>query len=180
MVGACRDVAIARNRVRLSARVLLPGVAARVPAVIFVHGTLRGTAEEMALDADTLQVRFPPERSNRLSPNTGLDVLLGIRPEDIHSAGFLPAHVRGFPVRAQVDVTEMLGNETLLHLMVGSHRLLARVDPRTRARPGQEIEVKLDVDRLHVFDATSQAALDKIEIPDEIRESSMPMRNSSD
>jgi hypothetical protein len=40
--------------------------------------------------------------------------------------------------------------------------------------------VKLDVDRLHVFDATAQAALDKIEIPDEIRESSMPMPNSAD
>ena len=38
MVGVCRDVAITRNGVRLSARVLLPGVATRVPAVIFVHG----------------------------------------------------------------------------------------------------------------------------------------------
>jgi pimeloyl-ACP methyl ester carboxylesterase len=38
MVGICRDVAITRNGVRLAARLLLPGVAARVPAVIFVHG----------------------------------------------------------------------------------------------------------------------------------------------
>jgi multiple sugar transport system ATP-binding protein len=150
------------------------------PAMNLVPAKLSGTAEEMVLDADTLQVALPPDRSKRLAASAGREVLLGIRPEDIHSAGFLPAHVRGFPVRAQVDVTEMLGNETLLHLMIGSHRLLARVDPRTRARPGQEIDVKLDLDHLHVFDATSEAALDKIAIPDEIRESSIPMPNSSD
>ncbi|HEY4686301.1 MAG TPA: ATP-binding cassette domain-containing protein, partial [Dehalococcoidia bacterium] len=141
------------------------------PAMNFVPGTLRGTAEEMTLDAASLQIRLPPERSKRLFPHAGLDVTIGIRPEDIHSAGFMPAHVRGFPVRARVDVTEMLGNETLLHLVVDTHRLLARVDPRTRARAGQEIEVWLDVDRLHIFDAKTEAAVDKIDLPDEIRES---------
>ena len=43
--------------------------------------------------------------------------------------------------------------------------------PRTRARAGQEIELTLDIDRLHVFDSTTQLALDKIEIPEELRES---------
>jgi multiple sugar transport system ATP-binding protein len=150
------------------------------PAMNFVPATLRGSADEMALDAATWQVKVPADRSKRLASKAGADVLFGIRPEDIHAAGFLPARVRGFPVRAQVDVTEMLGNETMLHLVIGSHRLLARVDPRTRARPGQEIEVQMDVDRLHVFDATAEKALDKIEVPDEIRESSVPVTLASE
>jgi multiple sugar transport system ATP-binding protein len=141
------------------------------PAMNFLPGRLSGTAEEMRLEVDALRIALPPERSKRLASRTGLAVTVGIRPEDLHSAGFLPAHVRGCPVRPQVDVTEMLGNETLLHLIVGRDRLLARVDPRTRARPGQEIEMVVDVDRLHIFDAAAQLALDKIEIPAEIRES---------
>jgi hypothetical protein len=66
----------------------------------------------------------------------------------------------------------MLGNETLLHLFAGTHPLLARVDPRTRARAGEEIQVMIDIDRLNLFDAKTEKALDKIDLPDEIRDSS--------
>jgi multiple sugar transport system ATP-binding protein len=136
----------------------------------FLTGVLRGGPNEMTLDTEAVQIRFPPDRSRRLSAHAGLQVLLGVRPEDIHSPGFLPARVKGYPIDARVDVTEMLGNETLLHLVLGGQGLLARVDPRTRARPGQTIEVQLDVDRLHVFDAKTQRVLDRIEIPEEMRE----------
>jgi len=140
------------------------------PAMNFIAGTLRGAAEEMTLDADALQVRLPAERSRSLATHAGAAVTIGIRPEDLHDPDFLPARVRGYPVRARVDVTEMMGNEKFLHVFIGTQPLLARVDPRTRARAGQEIELTLDIDRLHVFDATTQLALDKIEIPEELRE----------
>jgi multiple sugar transport system ATP-binding protein len=140
------------------------------PAMNFIAGTLRGTAEEMTLDAGALQVRLPAERSRTLAAYAGTAVTIGIRPEDLHDPDFLPARVRGYPVRARVDVTEMMGNEKFLHVLIGTQPLLARVDPRTRARAGQEIELTLDIDRLHVFDATTQLALDKIEIPEELRE----------
>ena len=65
----------------------------------------------------------------------------------------------------------MLGSETLLHLDIDQHRLLAKVDPRTRARAGQDIQVTLDIDRLHLFDARTENAIDKIEVPAELRES---------
>jgi multiple sugar transport system ATP-binding protein len=138
------------------------------PAMNLFPATLRGTAQEMTLDADALQITLPPERSKRLAQHAGLEVSVGIRPEDLHPAGLLPAHARGCPFRPQVDVTEMLGNETLLHLVAGRHRLLARVDPRTRARTGQAIDMALDIDRLHIFDAARQVALDQIDIPAEI------------
>lgn len=38
MVGTCKDVTITRNGARLSARLLAPATAGRVPGVIFVHG----------------------------------------------------------------------------------------------------------------------------------------------
>ena len=142
------------------------------PAMNFVTGSLTGTADEMTVTANELQIKLPPERSRRLVAHAGLEVQLGIRPEDIHGAGLLPPRVRGYPVTTRVDVTEMLGNETLLHLVAGTHPLLARVDPRTRCRAGEETQVMIDMDRLHLFDAKTQKALDKIDLPDEIRESS--------
>jgi multiple sugar transport system ATP-binding protein len=63
-----------------------------------------------------------------------------------------------------------MGNEKFLHVLVGKQTVLARVDPRTRARVGQEIELQLDIDRLHLFDAATELAVGKMELPSELRE----------
>ena len=105
----------------------------------------------------------------RVAQLSGKTVTFGIRPEDIHDPQFLPATVRGCPVDARVDVTEMMGAEKFLHLLSGTEKFLARVDPRTAARAGQEARLLFDVDRVHIFDAETAIALDKIEIPEEIR-----------
>jgi multiple sugar transport system ATP-binding protein len=134
----------------------------------FFDATLTGAGEEMAVEAQNLRVKLPPERSMRVAQFSGKRVTLGIRPEDIHDPRFLPATVRGQPVDARVDVTEMMGAEKFLHLFAGTEKLLARVDPRTAARAGQEARLLFDVDRVHIFDFETQVALDKIEIPEEI------------
>ncbi len=140
------------------------------PAMNFVPGTLTGTAEEMTLDAGAWHIALPASRSRQLAPFTNSEVVVGIRPEDIHDPDFLPARVRGCAIQARVDVTEMMGNEKFLHLVSGTEKVLARVDPRTRARAGQDIKLMLDIDHLHVFDPKTEAAIAKIEIPEELRE----------
>jgi hypothetical protein len=65
----------------------------------------------------------------------------------------------------------MMGNEKLLHMVAGPHRLLTRVDPRTQAAPGQEMELLVDIERIHIFDAKTELALDKVQIPEEMRRS---------
>jgi multiple sugar transport system ATP-binding protein len=68
----------------------------------------------------------------------------------------------------------MMGNEKFLHLVIGSNKMLARVDPRTKAKQGREYELIIDVDRLHIFDPKSQLAIDRISIPPEIQEEVSP------
>ena len=111
------------------------------------------------MDTQAFQIRVPPERTPVLAPYLGQTVLFGIRPEDIHDVEYLPAQVRAESVRARVDVTEMMGNEKFLHLIAGEQRCLARVDPRTGARAGQDVQVAFDMDRMHAFDAQSQLAI---------------------
>ena len=120
---------------------------------------VKGTAEQLYLDTQAFQIKVPPEKAPVLVPYVGQTVVFGIRPEDIHDAEFLPAHVRSEPVRARVDVTEMMGNEKFLHLLADDQKCLARVDPRTRARAGQEVQLAFDVDHMHAFDAQSQLAI---------------------
>jgi multiple sugar transport system ATP-binding protein len=138
------------------------------PSMNFFDATLRGTGEEMTVEAQNFQVKLPSERSMRVAQFSGKRVTLGIRPEDIHDPQFLPATVRGQAVDVRVDVTEMMGAEKFLHVLAGTEKALARVDPRTAAKAGQEARLLFDMDRVHIFDAETAVALDKIDIPEEI------------
>ncbi len=97
-------------------------------------------------------------------PAAGLDsppasVTLGVRPEDIHDAAFVPPGTKTVPLRARVEVAELMGNEVFLHLVAGDTTFLARVDRRTAARPGDEVELAVDSLAGHIFDPASGNAL---------------------
>jgi multiple sugar transport system ATP-binding protein len=139
------------------------------PSMNFASATFATSLEETVIQLDAFSIPLPVERVTRLRSSLDKQVTVGIRPEDIHDPEFLPPRVTGHPVRAFVDVTEMMGNEKFLHIMVGANRMLARVDPRTRARQGREYELIIDVDRLHIFDPESQLTIDPIDIPSEIQ-----------
>jgi ABC-type sugar transport system ATPase subunit len=52
-----------------------------------------------------------------------------------------------------------MGNEVYLHLVAGNKPFLARVDPRSRARPRQNIEVVMNMANMHVFESDTGQAI---------------------
>jgi len=54
---------------------------------------------------------------------------------------------------------EPLGNEILLNFRAGGVAMVARVDPGVRVKMRDSIRLALDPQRLHFFDADSEAAL---------------------
>ncbi len=63
------------------------------------------------------------------------------------------------PVDAQIDVVELMGNEVFLHLVVDGVAFLARVDPRSKAKPGRKMQVLFDLSEMHAFDPESERSL---------------------
>ncbi|HEX2034159.1 MAG TPA: TOBE domain-containing protein, partial [Chloroflexota bacterium] len=87
------------------------------------------------------------------------ECFFGIRPEDMYEPKYAPPEVvQNARIRARVDVTEPLGAEIFLYLLSGEHTLIARVDPRTHVDAGDEMEVVLDMGKLHIFDRQTQEA----------------------
>ena len=130
------------------------------PAMNFFEVDVTGNQDKMQLVADTFRVPVPAGKASKLAPYIGKKITLGIRPEHIHDSEFMPAG--GAPgeeerlaesrVKAKVDVTELMGNEVFLYLLTGDKPFLARVDARTKARPGHKIEVVLNMANMHGFD----------------------------
>ena len=56
-------------------------------------------------------------------------------------------------------MTELMGNEVYLYLISGEKNFIARVDPRTAARVGQQVEVLVNMDNMHIFDRDTELAI---------------------
>jgi multiple sugar transport system ATP-binding protein len=129
------------------------------PAMNFFDVTVKGEPELLQLDAGPFQLSIPLPKAAGLLKYRGKKVILGVRPESIHDSDFPRSGVVPVPVEAHVDVLELIGNEVFLHLISDSASFLARVDPRTKAKPGQKIEVLFDLGEMHAFDPETERSI---------------------
>ena len=70
------------------------------------------------------------------------------------------------PFSGVADVVEYLGNEELLHVSVGAQEIVAIVDSSYRVRPGDVVDLKLPVEKLHLFNIETGDALSPGRRPD--------------
>ena len=129
------------------------------PAMNFFDATLVGTQEEMYVDGGSFKVRLPPEKAQPLAGYLGKEVVFGVRPEDIHDRQYAPPGITAAPLSARVDVTELMGNEIFVYLLTGQKSFIARGDPRTQARIGQDLDIAMNMDNVHIFDRGTERAI---------------------
>jgi len=104
-----------------------------------------------------MQIKPPLECADRLGRYVGREVTLGIRPEDLRVASAADPPELGFEV--VVEVVEKLGSEILLDVAVGTDTMVASVEPGIRANIHDRMRLALNPERLHFFDAQSEAAI---------------------
>lgn len=87
------------------------------------------------------------------------EVIMGIRPENLHDEEMFIKTAETSKIVCSVEVTELMGAETYLYLKCEDINLIARVSPRSTAKMGDEIEMSLDVNKIHVFDKDTEKAI---------------------
>jgi len=129
------------------------------PAMNFFPGKLRKDGGKLIVDTGDFSVAIPASHAKPYESHAGKDIIFGIRPENIHDADFIPPNVESEKVAVKVDVTELMGNEIFLYLVSGKNTFVARVDPRSKLRLGQQASVAFDMDSIHIFDAATEEAI---------------------
>jgi multiple sugar transport system ATP-binding protein len=129
------------------------------PAMNFFDVTVVEQDGDLFVDGGTFRLKLPPEKKQAVQPYAGKEVVFGTRPEDIHDREFTPPGIRAEPMICQVDVTELMGNEIFVYLLIGQKQFIARVDPRTKARVGNEMDVAINMDNTHLFDRDTELAI---------------------
>ena len=91
---------------------------------------------------------------------TGEEVILGIRPENMHDISF-SANLKNVSqqITADVEVYEPLGSSVILELKVDDINFIAQVNPATLARIGSKIDIFFDLDKVHIFDPITEQVI---------------------
>jgi len=115
---------------------------------------LRGQVEDGVIRLENTTVDVPS--AVRIVASRG-DVIVGFRPEHVRLHAEEAAATARIPAR--VDVVEYLGDDELVHVQAGSTELVALLPADERLRPGEEIELRVPLERLHLFDPESEHSL---------------------
>ncbi|MBC3385436.1 sn-glycerol-3-phosphate ABC transporter ATP-binding protein UgpC [Pseudomonas sp. SWRI179] len=120
------------------------------PRMNFIAAFLHTPGETSQVESLVLGMTSLPVDSSGLTANTQLS--LGIRPEHL----FLKA-AQG-TTGLVVSAVEYLGSETYVHLDTGQDEpMVCRCEVNAGWRVGDRVELQLDIDNLHVFDAHGTA-----------------------
>lgn len=124
------------------------------PAMNFFNGTLQDGAFHLG---DT-RLTVPEGKMKMLRDQGYVDknVVLGIRPEEIHDE---PVFIESTPetkITATIDVSELMGAESYLYSNVGDQSFVARVDSRSDIKGGEQIELAFDMNKADFFDTETE------------------------
>ena len=131
------------------------------PQMNFINGTLAQKGDSVYFEFEGNSIKLPAEKANdpALKEYIGQEVVVGIRPECIHDEpAQIAAHEDG-TVDAYVEVTELMGAEIYLYLVVGETKLTARVSARSTSRAGDTIKIALEAARMHIFDKDTERCI---------------------
>jgi multiple sugar transport system ATP-binding protein len=108
---------------------------------------------------DGKSFKIPGMFHDNLKGYDGKELVLGIRPEDIHYEGIVAEAFPETPFDFEVDVCELLGHEFILHGEFGRQKILAKVSSRVDVHAHQTIKLAMDVAKLRFFDKETTQAI---------------------
>lgn len=126
------------------------------PPMNFIPATLAGGGTTVM--ASGFQVPVPQAFRAAASGRDGAKMVLGIRPENIREASREGGGVT-VPVNAKVEFVEPLGHEVIVHGRVGDDLIVAKVDPHRAPKMGSTVDLVVEVEAVHLFDAATEKRL---------------------
>ncbi len=128
------------------------------PQMNFIEGELLPEGDGLVFTGAGFRIPLDRRRfRDQVAP--GRHVTAGIRPEDIVPEDHGPKPQNAVPLAAPVNLTEMLGNETLLFLTVGGQEVIARMQQPRYVAPDEIVRFNLNIDRVHFFDGETGRSL---------------------
>ncbi|EOH97685.1 ABC transporter ATP-binding protein [Enterococcus pallens] len=110
--------------------------------------------EDQILAEGNLKMKIPEGKAKALLEKgyNKQEVVFGIRPEDIHSEQVAIEASIDSTILATIEVSELLGAETMLHSRIGQTGFISKVNARDTYDPGARVTLAFNMNKAHFFD----------------------------
>ncbi len=129
------------------------------PPMNFIKGTISKTEGRFYFNEGKFQVRIVDSMAKAVEPYAGKEVIFGIRPEDIYDKLFVSEAPPDNTIKAACEVIEPMGSEAYLYLNTGKNSLIAKVGGHNKPTINQDIDLVLDMSKVHFFDKDTEATI---------------------
>jgi multiple sugar transport system ATP-binding protein len=159
------------------------------PAMNLMEASLASSDGGVVVELGEFRLPVPEEvlaERPALRGYAGRNVVLGIRPEDMEDAALLSDAPPERRITSTVELREALGSDVVVHFTLDAPPamtedvielaadvdavaaaqteaakadVLARINPRTQAQPGDHVELVVDTHRIHFFDVDTGAGI---------------------
>ncbi len=127
------------------------------PEMNLMQGKVSG-ADSPRFESEAVSLDLPERFHQPLKEFSSDSFTLGMRPEDIHVTE-PDTTEKVFEFKAELDVSEPLGNEIIYHLVCNGHKLVARDSSEVDLSHGDTIELFVDLEKIHLFETESGKSL---------------------
>lgn len=126
------------------------------PPINLLEGVILAEDGKVSFKKGAFSVDFLDEAASNLSPHSGKEVILGIRPEDVDEKG---EAALGRTISGRVDTVLPMGSEQYLSMHIEGTEMFFRVGKELRHHADDEVTLTVNTNRLHVFDKHSEINL---------------------
>ena len=122
------------------------------PSMNFVDCRIAEENGSVLIETSGFKVALPEDLAVKAKAAAADNFIFGVRPEDITKKGAgEPSARKSETVEARINVVETLGKETYLDITAGNDTLTAIISPSTRVSPEENIELEINLDKIHLF-----------------------------
>jgi len=121
------------------------------PAMNFIRGSINSKG---LFTAGKYNLVVPKGKLEIVIENKmiGKEIILGIRPEDIHDEQVVKDTYPDSILDIIVDVSELLGSETNIYTNINEDSVCAIINARAGVRIGDKMKLAIDMNKCHFFD----------------------------
>ncbi|MGA1823719.1 MAG: ABC transporter ATP-binding protein [bacterium] len=127
------------------------------PSMNIIKGRITSGDHSLLFETEGIRVKVPEEQSEIVRPYRDKELEMGIRPEHISIAEAEVTEENR--VQAEIILTELMGNEKIIHAKNARNLLIVRADPYCHVHKGEIYSFVFDTRFCHFFNLETQLRL---------------------
>lgn len=131
------------------------------PQMNFLDALLTEQNDQLSVKIGDFSIPLPPGKGtdSSLKDYINKEVVVGIRPEDIHNEDIFIKMSEESTFETQIELAELMGSEIYLHFNLQGNIVTARVPSRNIIQKGDKVNLSINMHKVHIFDKQTEMAI---------------------